>query len=209
MHVINTTIQDSYALNGQGGAIYAGSDAIINLFDSHVSTSEANYGGGIFAAWPATLTIVSSTIKGCVAETSGGGVFLGGVATSSSGIAHSVLMMNDSVVNSGIARTYYGGGMYIGGYSEVHLSGTVISSNLGYRHGAGIYFYGSTSFKGSTFTLANRCVVRNNTIVGGGSYHGAGIWLSSDIAGNISGTRFEGNAGAGYGGGKDWSETFP
>ena len=211
LHALNVTIKDSKALNGQGGAIYSSGSAVVNLYDSQVSTSEADSGGGIFAAWPATLSIVRSTISGCIAETSGGGIYLEGFTTSSSETAQSVLFMNDSSVDSGIARTYYGGGIYIGRYSDVSLSGTVVSSNIGYRHGAGIYFYGTTSYMDTTFVMANRCVVRNNTIFGGGSddsfsgtqtYHGAGVWVSSDIVGSISETRFEGNTGATYGGGE-------
>ena len=216
LNAINTTIKESKAVNGQGGAIYSSGSAVVNLYDSHLSTSEANHGGGIFAEWPAKLSIYGSTISSCVAVESGGGIYIEGVTTSSSGITQSILTMAESIVDSGIARTYYGGGLYIARYSKVSLSGTVVSSNIGYRHGAGIYFHGTTSYKDTKFSMADRCVVRNNTIIGGGSddsfsgtrtYHGAGVWVSSDIIGNISETRFEGNTGATYGGGKhDLSE---
>jgi len=210
LHTISSTVKDSKALSGQGGAIYTSGGAVVNLIDSHVSNSEANYGGGIFTAWPATVTIVRSTVSSCIAQISGGNIFLNGVYTSSSATAQSILVMTDSAVNEGIARSYYGGGLYVGAFSQANISGTVFSSNIGYRHGAGIYFHGST-YEDSTFTMADRCVVRNNTIIGGGiddsfygthAYHGAGVWVSSDIVGSISETRFEGNTGATYGGGE-------
>lgn len=211
LHAINTTIKDCKAFPGHGGAIYSSGSAFINLNDTHVSTSEASIGGGIFAAWPATLKIVRSTIDSCVAQSSGGGIYLAGVYTSSSTTAQSALSMVESSVNGGIARLNNGGGLFIGAFSHVTLLGSVISSNIGYRHGAGVYFQGSTSYEDTTFTMADKCVVRNNTIIGGGSddtfsgtqtYHGAGVWVSSDIVGSILETRFESNTGATYGGGK-------
>jgi hypothetical protein len=211
LNAINVTIVNSKATSGKGGAVYLSGSAIMTLSDSRVSTSSSNFGGGIYAAWPATLYIVRSTVSGCVAEAYGGNIYLEGVTTSSSTTTQSVLVMNDSVVDGGIARTYNAGGLYVGRFSQASFSGTIFSSNIGYQHGAGIYFDGTTSYKDTTFTMANRCVVRNNTIIGGGSvdsfsstrtYHGAGVWVSSDIVGSISDTRFEGNKGATYGGGK-------
>jgi hypothetical protein len=211
LHAMFTTIKESKAVSGRGGAIYSSGSAVINVYDSHISTSEATYGGGIYANWPATLTIVRSTISKCVAQVSGGNIFLNGKYASSSSTSQSNLVLNDSAINEGIARTYNGGGLYVGAFSQAAISGSVISSSIGYRHGAGIYFHGSPYSLESTFKMSDRCVVRNNTIIGGGSddsysgtrtYHGAGVWVASGIVGSISETRFEGNTGATYGGGK-------
>jgi len=210
LHAMNTNIKDNKALGGQGGAIYSSGHAVVSLFDSQVLTSEADDGGGIFAAWPASLTAVRSILRGCNAESYGGNIYLEGISSSSSASAQSALVMNDSVVIGGIARTYSGGGLYVGAYSKVSLSGAIISSNVGYQHGAGLYFNGASPDRMTTFTMAVQCIVYNNTIIGGashdafsgnGTYHGAGIWVSSDVAGSISDTRFESNAGATYGGG--------
>jgi len=178
----NVAVTDNTAngLNDLGGGIYnAGPLTMTNCLLANNKTGAHNaYGGGMFNQDTLTMTNCTisgnSTYSGTSSPGEGGGLFLGGYATT---IRNSTISGNRAAV---------GGGIYHGGYPLALINDT-ISGNSSDGNGGGLHNYSGTTGLYNVTVTQNRANADDSGFnVGGGISNGGGTVtaLNSIIAGN-------------------------
>jgi len=191
-----STLANNKALNGNGGAIYAGLLPIVDgrpilIVSSDINGNSASSIGG--GAYIDNLSLINaSVIQNNSATRFGGGAYLGhylSAFNNVSEIANSLFSVNDVTSDSGVA----GGGLYLtdSNYHLVNttLSGNTAHSNLSSGYGGGIFapataknvnlefttlYENMASTKGSnlalfaTSVLSRSYTIKNSIIVGDG-----------------------------------------
>lgn len=108
----DTTIAGNYARSWEGGALYIGSSADVDIIRTVISGSHATRGGGIYTG-SATIDIVNSVISGNKSYPyQGGGIFSGGAT---------LKITNSAIVGNQASNSTYnskGGGIYASGGSQ-------------------------------------------------------------------------------------------
>jgi len=156
---------------GDGGGVSAvGNGTTVTFRSSAVTRNSAGavgsgaFGGGVFVASGARVTLVSCSVTGNQA-TLGGGVYnLGGILES---------VLSDLLSN----RAGAGGGVYNAANSTATLRNSNVASNVATNIGGGL-------FNGGTLTLTEGTRVHDNTAVtaGGGLFTDAGGTSDVDLA---------------------------
>lgn len=194
---------------GSGGGVYANPHAEITMTDGRISGNKAeinggdanNYlrgGGGVFLSFTAKFTMSGNVvISGNAAPNGyGGGVCIYGTEIASVGKGSTFEMTGGVIGGTGADDTNtakYGGGVYVGKYSEFTMSGNAVIS--GNNQG------GVANTANSTFTMSENARISGNT----GDDTGAGVCMYGDFimaGGVITGNSVtDDNALKGYGGG--------
>lgn len=156
----DTTVVANSAYAG-GGLYLLGVDAApqVDLTTCTISENEAGYGGGVFM-WDARLE--GGRIEGNTAETSGGGVYVGG-ETSALG--------NVSVTAN---RAEYGGGGYVAADGPIQVEASRFEGNAADEGGGGLYTNGD-----GTVSLFDTGITGNAAPYGGGVRAGAPMVLDT------------------------------
>jgi predicted outer membrane repeat protein len=186
VEITNSWFHDNKATNG--GAIYAnGASAVVTISNTMFQNNKATgitadvngFGGAIYGANGAQITISASDIYSNTAA-SGGGIYMANLA--------STLNISDTQIRHN-AATVKGAGML--NDATTHLSFMTLHDNTGIGNalGGGIYNYGN-------LTLTNVTLYKNIARYGGG--------MSNAFAtANVTNTTFSGNTATAYGGGLD------
>lgn len=193
---------------GGGGGIWNSSGADLLLRNSRVTLNQAGTfgdGGGIlsgsFTGGGALLTIENSVVSHNVAESDGGGIYMG----SGSGVS--------SIVASEIdfnQATGDGGGIYKRGFAALDIVASSVSDNLNHGFdGGGIAIDGTfSSTPPDGVTITDSTIARNELVTGdgGGIYNdNQGIVTIRDSA--IIDNQVTGAAAVGEGGGGVYSNS--
>lgn len=173
-----------------GAAVYAKSDALLNIYEGWYHHNKAKNGGAIYVNTPnaegtTVYTINNARITDNIATNYGGGVFVNsgkeitylenGKQTSYEPMksACNGLVVNGTEISNNTAKEC-GGGLYVYSRLEAPTSlalgkGTVISSNSCSTYGAGVYAYAGTktTIDGAKIT-DNRLTLASGTVVGPG-----------------------------------------
>lgn len=139
--------------NGFGGALYNAGTTTLDRC-SFLVNSAFNYGGGVYNALNADLTVTGTTFTGNSA-----GLYGGAISNSS------VLLLNGSTFNSNHAG-FEGGGIYSDFSSTLTINNSTFTANSA-------DFFGGAVFNGSPrFTLNSSTLVENSAVrIGGGIYN--------------------------------------
>jgi hypothetical protein len=187
---------------GWGGGVYI-EGATVTLRQVWVTNNSApsgNRGGGIFVI-DAVITVQNSTIQDNVANDGGGGIH----------ILNSQATLTDNLIAENISSSYTsmpgGGGVLIGGVSQVSMTGNTIRDNtagLGSRGGGISMMDNNTNYHGDmNLTLTNNTIEGNEAGVGGGvhitEYFGASVdlFVYATITGNTIQDNYTTYSGAG------------
>lgn len=167
----------------EGGGIYVGANASLELEGGSICGNEATRGGGIYAADSAQLSLTGGAISDNTAK-SGGGVYLKCGASITGGT------IKDNTAS------YSGGGIYseAAGGNVLSISSGSIDGNSSLGHGGGIFI------KNSQLDMTGGTISHNQTVdtyaSGGGVY--VGEYASFHMA---PGAEITGNTSANDGGG--------
>ena len=190
----NLTITGGGDVANGGGVYNAGSLTLNNDTISNNAAGSASsaygFGGGIFNASGATLTLNDDIIDNNTADASGVNNFSsegGGIFNYSSLFIFSTTLAGNKAVSKN-GSWGSGGGIYNSGGS-LTLAGDTITGNTTDAGGGGIFFFGGSG------TITNTTVANNTATgyLGGGIYNSSGNVMMSDdtISGNSTG-HFEG-----------------
>ena len=172
---LNNCVLQNNTSAASGGGILQFPNGTLILTQTTISDSNAQTnGGGIDNQ--GTMTVLSSTISGNEAGLHGGGFYQ---QIGSGGL------ISDSTVDSNIARTGAGGGVFNLGLTT--LVSNTISNNQAAESGAGIFNGAIVTIQNST--ISGNSVLPGETLVGGGIYNDAGGGLelrSSTITNNTA-----------------------
>jgi filamentous hemagglutinin family protein len=180
--------------SGEGGGIFVGSGTSLNLSNSTVSASVADYGGGISNLGTTTLTNVTVTGNSATGGTGAGGIDnYGGTLT---------------LINSTVTRNTSPEGAGIWSNQEVTITNSTISGNVSRGRGGGIFNQGGrltvtnslvsgnsagnngggiSNTSGGTAAVINSTLSGNSATFGGGIHTGSGgtvTFTSSTLSGN-------------------------
>ncbi|MFL5331584.1 MAG: beta strand repeat-containing protein [Gemmataceae bacterium] len=188
----NTATQSNGAitLQGGGGGLYCGSDAIVTLtsctFDSNVSAST----GGAFASNYHQALILNSDSTNFTnnvslsADFSAGGAIHCGGSTSTITIDHALITGNSTASHGGAFTTQTSGS------NQVTIKNSTISSNTATDRGGAIHVLGSTS----------RLILTGDVFAGNTVTAGTGGAIYGDKMLNIADSIFANNKSFGSGG---------
>lgn len=203
----NVAVGNNHATAGSGGGIWlnagsaftmaAGNKITGNIADG-VNGAE---GGGIYLYRGSTFTMTGGEISGNNALTNGGGIAL----ISGNNYCSSFFMSGGAVKENSVGRddvvqtALYGGGIYVGEYSEeVRISGdAVIANNSGASYGGGIYIAG----KGKGFFLDGGEISENRAASNHLSTYGGGIYCNTSTVMTMTGGIIHDNHANNDGGG--------
>jgi hypothetical protein len=148
------TLTDGNAgADGEGGALLADKYADVTLDRAVVSSSGAEFGGGVFSF--GTMTITHSTISGNAAVSGGGGIasyeIFGPAALS---LVNSTVSGNESDVGAGVVLGT--------GNEQVQFNNSTIASNTAATSGGGIFLRRDAAAMPVTIGL-DSMIVANNT----------------------------------------------
>ncbi|MCD7738021.1 MAG: hypothetical protein LUH58_03135 [Lachnospiraceae bacterium] len=162
-------------------------------------------GGGLYITAGTGLTMSGGSVSGNLVTGSSSNHYGGGICLASSSSAKSSFTMTGGTVSGNTTKdvtettTYaqYGGGIYVGPYSTVTLSGGEISDNTGFIYGGGIYINNY-----SEVTLKDNIIISNNSVsasfvtsAGGGMYVPQYSTVVTMTGGTISGNTAESGGG--------------
>jgi predicted outer membrane repeat protein len=211
----------STALGDQslGGAIQAWGAMGLRIEDCVLTGNTAQYGGGVFGPEKGETTIVDSSFTDNVAETTGGGFYLGSAVIEGSDFSGNQAAYGGGgylTVGAGSAEAStfegndatQGGGLYVA--DEGSFAGGTYTGNSAEK-GGGVYLDESTSFSGGTIEAndADRgggvdmetgaslsdSVIRSNTA----TTYGGGLHAAGEIT--LAGLDIEANSATSLGGG--------
>lgn len=158
------------ANSGFGGALFNAGIATVERCTLSGNTA-GNYGGSIFNALSATLTLTDSTLSGNSVS------LYGGAISNSSLLNVSRCTFNDN------ASGFQGGGIYSDSFGNLSVTNSTFTGNSA-------NFYGGAVFNGGPLTVASATLADNQaTRVGGGiysDYFGTIFLNSSIVSGNTS-----------------------
>jgi hypothetical protein len=163
-----------------GGAIY--NQGQLTLQSSNVTGNAASYGGGIYNAKSATITVLNSSITGNTSVNAGGGLYNFDFGT---------MLVQNSTVSGNTAGTS-GAGIWCHKYASTTLQNSTVSGNTAMSDGGGI----DNDYSSSTLTLQNSTVSGNQA---GGK--AGGIYNYGTLG--IFSSTISANTAAGIGGGID------
>ncbi|MDP2312708.1 MAG: right-handed parallel beta-helix repeat-containing protein [Pseudomonadota bacterium] len=124
IELVGTTVEDN-AATGNGGGLYAYSNAQLTLQDSVVQNNTASSGGGIYTYAGSDLTLDGTTVEANTASTDGGGIYLD----------DGTFEITDSYVVDNYADDD-GGGFFVDN-GTVTCTGGGIYGNVAADHGGG------------------------------------------------------------------------
>ncbi len=181
----NAVIKGNHATAGSGGGIWLGQGSRFTMTAGNKITGntadgvKGAAGGGIYLYRSSIFTMTGGEISGNHALTSGGGVAVASENnyrssfTMSGGTVKENSLGQEDIVQTGL----YGGGIYVGSYSEeVRISGEAeITANSGASQGGGVHIAGS----GKGFFLEGGRIFENSVDVNNLESHGGGIYCST------------------------------
>ena len=185
------------------------SGAVATMSGLTISEGSAEYGGGIFNANFAGLTLSESVISGSSAVGYGGAIASGGVLT-----------LIDTTVSGDSAQA--NGGSYAGGLFNVGsatISGSAFTGDTTQNVGGGIANLGVLTVSGSTFSddsagnqgggiySPGSFTITSSTFSGDSTYYGAsqGAGFAGSGTGTISDSTFANDTARTYGGALEYS----
>ena len=211
----------STALGDQslGGAIQAWAATGLRIEDCIVTGNQAQYGGGVFGPEKGETTIVDSSFTDNVAETTGGGFYLGRAVIEGSDFTDNHALYGGGgylTVGEGSAEAStfegnsatHGGGLYVA--DEGSFTGGSYTDNSAEK-GGGVYLDEATSFSGGTIeaneadrgggvnmetaaSLGDSTIASNTATTYGGGVHATGD-------NTLAGLEIRGNSAGSLGGG--------
>jgi hypothetical protein len=221
----NIVLRENHAWQGGGLWVDAGPEVLI-VNSKIISNSTVHAGGGLYSA--ADVRLVNTFIERNQSNDNGGGLEVVG----SLNVTNGSVFGNTSVNGGGGARVAalatlnygrwegnttggFGGGLYA---SNLILTGTLFTNNVGDYYGGGVYINGPAQLSGGRFER-NRATggggggglyagelhaigtqFFSNTATGSSTAYGGGAYIAAGIA-DLTQVRFEGNAVGGAGGG--------
>jgi len=144
-------VEENLCQGAKGGGIYAATDTISSVSDSTILANDSGtYGGGLFLEKDTVSAIVRSEILSNLAH-QGAGIYVSGQL----GVIDSTISSN-STQTRGTWHARKGGGIYVSGTADVHISHSVLSSNYAYYSGGGVLDAGKTRIEDESQVLENR-----------------------------------------------------
>lgn len=144
-----------------GGGVYAQNSEVYLEDGAQLYSNTAQTGGGAYLDG-SSLYGRKAAIRYNTANLRGGGVYATNYSVFDMGLgSYPCLGMRCSRLSNNTATVYYGGGLYVGGFSVAHLYNTFIESNSA-DYGGGLYAYNY-----STVTVYNSLFARNDAVVSG------------------------------------------
>jgi len=188
--------------NNHYSLFYVNSDATLNIFDTVLKDSLADYGGAIYNNSWSTANIYNSTFTGNTAIDSGGGAY-GGAIYNKQGTAniYNSTFTGNTAIDKGIGA--YGGAIYNDWNTTNNIYNSTFIGNAADDKGGAIYNNGTASVYNSTFTgntadyiggaIYNNgtASVYNSTFTGNTASSGGAIYSINSI--NIYNSTFTGN----------------
>jgi len=201
-----TRFSGNHALTQMGGAIYAWSNATLDIQDSMFIANTADGGGGAIIALDSAVTLQTSRIEGNSSSHGGGGLMVG-LAAGSRFICKDTIISGNSagvqkgggiliwgtgasavlqnVTVSGNTADYEGGGMYIESSLYTVIANSTFSGNRSGRAGGGIRQAGTSEVTLSNVTVANNEAGAQLINFAGGGVYGPVTIENSVISGNV------------------------
>lgn len=157
--------------NGQGGAIYSASSAVISITDAEFSSNKATTGGALFIS-NGTLNLNAGIFKQNAAAGAGGAMYISGTANlnrdlfiANTSLQHGAAIWSNATLkidNSAFSQNkvttlnYFGGGVYISSGAAL-LNNTSFSNNkITYINASATLSYGAGLYRNSgTATVHN------------------------------------------------------
>ena len=159
-----------------GGAVYGDAATEMNIARSMFTLNHARYGGALYAL-RGSATITSSSFDQNRAATSGGGLYVSGVAPFD--------VTNSSFRGNSAAATDGGGGAIYAYYATAQVNGTQFSNNVASGAGAAVFILGYVHI-----TMSNSGFQMNK------AQRGGALWADADAPNTalLLGCGFVGNA---------------
>ncbi|MGL6198866.1 MAG: InlB B-repeat-containing protein [Lachnospiraceae bacterium] len=178
----DATIENCNTTNGYGGGIYS-TYTNITLDNAVVDNCSGSIDGGIYAEYMISFVMKNNTkIQNCTAINGiAGGMYIAGVSSTSRLDA----TISDSTIYNCTATTY-GGGIYLGQYSDLTLTNSTIDtcsvSGTTDLYGGGLYSAGYSTADINTVDIKNSTindcyVISNNTTYG--RAYGGGVSVAN------------------------------
>ncbi|EDM36289.1 hemagglutinin-related protein [Pedobacter sp. BAL39] len=174
--------KDNSILNGQGGAIYSNSNALINIKKASFTSNKATTGGALFiASGKPVLEEVTFTENS--ATTTGGAIYASGVLVlNRASFLHNTAVQHGGAIwsNSNLkidnsifsrnevssAAAYYGGAIYISS-NDVLINNTSFSkNNINYAKGTATLSYGGALYRSAGTVTIHNSILWGNTRMG-------------------------------------------
>lgn len=169
--------------NRSGGGVYAGYYSSVSLVNSTVSGNFANNGGGVTVENGGVVSLVNSTVSENSASRGGGGV---------SANDNSSISLSNTNVNGNTASNY-GGGIFTENGSSVSLVNSTVSDNL----------QSSTNGTGGGISArdASSLALTNSTVIGNSSSNGGGLFAFDNTVVTLTESTVSDNSADSDGGG--------
>ncbi len=192
-HIVNLgdldLTQGQAGATGRGGAMWIDNDALVQMSNSVIRESQANYGGGVYLQRGGDLTLTSSAIRDNIAGTPEDGITGGGITQRGGGIYNlrgNVTIRHSSIFDNLAVR---GGGLSnVGGTMRIENSSVIDNEALAIA--GGIENHHTTERKGNLH-LSFATVAHNEAgtsfappqshRVGGGLYNTGWAYMASSI----------------------------
>ncbi|WEK18236.1 MAG: Ig-like domain-containing protein [Candidatus Pedobacter colombiensis] len=169
-------------LNGQGGAIYSNSSAVVKINKGTFTGNKATTGGALFIA-SGTQVLEEVTFTDNTASSSGGAIYASGVLVlnrasfiHNSAVQHGGAIWSNSnlkIDNSIFSRNevtstaaYYGGAIYINSNDVLINNCSFSKNNIGYAKGTVTLSYGGALYRNSGTVTIHNSILWGNTRTG-------------------------------------------
>jgi hypothetical protein len=161
--ISDMTIEGGELAYGNGGSIYVGSSATLDLARCTIDGSSAQVGGGIFADYDGYMTLTDSTISNNIAGNGGGGIYASGGNNALQEPVNIATLTNCTISSNSAGAD--GGGILLGDIAIATITNCTISGNTATGSGGGL---------GCRYIayLLNTMVINNSATDGGDIYTG-------------------------------------
>ncbi len=167
---------------GLGGTIAIRQNSVLNLANSSINNSTAQFGGSIGAEGDAFLYLNNVNINNSTATSSGGAIFVDKEATNDSPFESVDLFVQNSNISNTSADN--GGAIYVDENNESAIYDTVIDNAEANQDGGGIYFAQSSNPPtphARDIDMTNLTITNSKANKGGAGGRGGGIYLGKGL----------------------------
>ncbi len=192
-HIVNMRSLDlargQAGVASRGGAMRITDDALVQMSDSIVRESQANFGGGIYLQTGGDLTLTDSAVRDNIAGTPEDGISGGGITQRGGGIFNleGIVNIRDSAIFDNLAvrgggLSNFGGTMRVENSSVIDNEALAIGGGIENKHNSGEYGNLHLAFA----TVANNQAGTSfappgEQRVGGGLYNTGWAYMASSI----------------------------